>query len=132
MGLPILKEVRRHIRRPLMGDLTGRLLVNSTGRLVPCLAVDVSDDGLRIMVSEELAPGVDMILALEGCNLPLVVVWCKPDARSRKSHECGLRSTGNTNLERFFVSIGWLEENRTTEAWIHTLDFVNITEEGEE
>ncbi len=132
MGLSLAKESRRCLRRPLMGDLTGRLFVAESGRPIPCLAVDVSVGGLRVLAREELTPGAAMLLAIEGCTLPLVVVWCQPDAKSRKSYACGLASSSDTDLEKFFISIGWLADNRATDAWIRGLELVNVNEDSEE
>lgn len=134
MGLPLPKESRRHLRRPLMGDLTGRLFVAESGRSVPCLAVDVSAGGLRVLAREELPPGAALLLAIESCTLPLIVVWCQPDAKSRGSYACGLASSSNADLEKFFASIGWLDDYGPTEEWVRNLELVNkgLTEDGEE
>jgi hypothetical protein len=122
MGPLPSNESRRHVRRPLVRDLTGRLLVGSGGRPVSCFAADVSSGGLRILAHEELPPGAVMVLAVEGFSVPMVVVWCQPDAESIGSFCCGLMSTGDTDLEMFFVSIGWLGDDQITEEWIRGLE----------
>ena len=132
MGFPLPKESRRYLRRPLMGDLTGRLFVAESGRPISCLAVDVSVGGLRVLAREELTPGAAMLLAIEGCTLPLAVVWCQPDAKSRKSYACGLASPSATDLEKFFITFGWLPDNCVTDAWIRGLEIVNINDDSEE
>lgn len=133
MGLPVRipEEARNHVRRPLMGDLTGRLLIGWSGRPVPCLAVDVSVGGLRILAREELIPGTAMFLAFQEKNYPLVVVWSKPDGKGRGSHACGLMSASDANLEHLFVSIGWLdrEDERATSTWANALEFIKVDEE---
>ena len=90
MGLPLANESRRYLRRPLMGDLTGRLFLAESGRPIPCLAVDVSVGGLRVLANEELTPGAPMLLAIESYTLSLTVVWCQADAKSHKAYACGL------------------------------------------
>lgn len=132
MGLPLPKESRRYLRRPLMGDLTGRLFLAESGRPIPCLALDVSVGGLRVLAHEELIPGAPMLLAIESCTLPLAVVWCQPDAKSRKSYACGLASSDDTDLEKFFISIRWLADYGVTDAWIRGLELVNINGDSEE
>ena len=129
MGLPVLKEKRGNPRRPLMGDLTGRLLVGWSGRSLPCLAVDVSPGGLRVLLREQLPTGTSMFLSFDGSNVPLTIVWCQRDADSRESFAFGLLSVRGIDLERFFVSIGWLDDHASTEAWLRSLDFVNIADE---
>ncbi len=134
MGLRSLNEERRHARRPLMGDLTGSLLVASGRRPVPCLAVDLSNAGLRILAREELSPGVSMFLSIEGYNLPLVVVWCQPDTQSEGSYACGLASASDADLESFFRLVGWLDEGDIidglkTENWVRSLELVSAAAE---
>jgi hypothetical protein len=121
--------VRRHVRRQLMADLTGCLFISSSGRPVSCLAADVSSGGLRILAREELSPGVTMAIKSEGLTISLVVVWCQPSPQSGGSFSCGLMSTGATDLEMFFVSLGWLGDNRITEEWISGLELGDEAEE---
>jgi hypothetical protein len=124
MGIPLRKEVRKQLRRPLLGDLAGRLLL-ANDRPVLGLAIDVSMAGLRILAREELSPGTQLSLAFEGRAVILVVVWCQEDGTRRGTYACGLLTLDPTiDLERHFVAIGWLEPTPDTEAWLDTLELV--------
>lgn len=129
MGLPQLKDNRRHLRRPLMGDLSGRLLVAAGERAIPCLAVDVSVQGLRVLSREELVPGTAMLLAFEHHCLPLVVVWCQREGKRQGSYACGLMASAPAcNLEQFFTDIGWLVDGSDTRMWLGDIEFVDRSE----
>ena len=104
------EEKRRQIRRPLTGDLTGALVATRSGSVVPCVAVDVSRGGLRIVLSLDLTPSTPLALRLDGREVPLAVVWCAKEPAKKGYFACGLKCLdASIDLERLFTRVGWLE-----------------------
>lgn len=128
--LPKFTEARRQMRRPLLGDLSGRLFVAEGNRPICCLAVDVSVSSLRILAHEELPAGSLMILEFETHRIPLVTVWCRKDEKRLGSFACGLTAANTTfDLINLFTTIGWLDSIDETRAWLNNVKFINRFED---
>ena len=128
--LPIFKDARRQMRRPLLGDLSGRLYAAEGCRPIPCLAVDASMSGLRVLAHEELSPGAQMYLEFESHNIPLVMIWCQKDGNRLGSFAYGLMTTRKTDdLIKLFTNLGWLDNIDGTRAWLNKVKFINRFEE---
>jgi hypothetical protein len=85
-------EKRQQIRHPLTGDLTGSIISAKTGSLIPCIAVDVSKNGLRIVLHLDLCVGTELKLKLEHLETTLHVVWCKKEETKKGYFACGLKA----------------------------------------
>ena len=104
------EEQRRQIRRPLTGDLTGALVAAASGSTIPCVAVDVSKGGLRIVLALDLAPGTELRLRIDAREVPLAVVWCGKEPTKKGYFSCGLKALDpEADLERLFTRVGWIE-----------------------
>ncbi len=109
MGLPLFKERRFNPRRGLTGLLPGKLIVSATGRALSCRPVDVSRDGMGIIVDEQLAPGTEVELHMAEGSLLLKVAWGQPDFGRRDLFRYGLVSLErHADLERLFADSGCL------------------------
>jgi hypothetical protein len=103
MSDPSDANQRRHFRHPLTGDLTGRIVAAASGSVIPCMAVDVSRGGMRIVLTLDLAPGYQLLLKMHGLAVPLVVVWCKKEPARKGYFGCGLKSLDEAvDLEALF------------------------------
>ena len=119
-------EKRYSVRRPLLGDLSGRLIYEATSRQIPCLAVDVSKGGLRILAREQLVPKTTLTLNFENQQVALVVVWCKPECNTTMSFACGLSAIdASCDLIKFFTIVGWLHDSFETKEWLRLVEFVD-------
>jgi hypothetical protein len=95
---------RRHLRHPLTGDLTGRIVGKASGSVIPCMAVDVSKGGMRIVLTLDLPPGYELQLSMSGRIIPLVVVWCRKDPERKGRMACGLKCLDDSaDLELLFL-----------------------------
>lgn len=97
---------RKHVRHPLTGDLGGSL-VSAGGSAVPCVAVDVSASGMRVVSGIDLENGARMTLNIGTRKIQLEVVWCVKDKERKGRFSSGLRRLVETdNLELAFVELG--------------------------
>lgn len=102
-------DKRRHLRHPLTGELSGSLVSKQSGSVIPCVAVDVSINGLRVILTLDLEPGSDLILRLNGKEVPLTVVWSMKEATRKGYFSCGLMSKSpHDNLEILFMESGMI------------------------
>ena len=106
---PNPENKRRQIRHPLTGDLTGSVISARTGSLVPCVARDVSQSGLRIVIGLDLAEGTELILRLHGTEARLAVVWCRKEDSKKGYFSCGLLCNDpHIDLYELFTQDGWV------------------------
>ena len=104
-------EQRKHLRHPLTGDLTGSMISAATGSKIPCIAVDVSASGMKIVLTLDLDLGTKLFLRLMNQReVPLEVVWCRKEPSRKGYFACGLRRVDEkTDLERVFTEAGWFD-----------------------
>ncbi len=111
MALPLFKERRFNPRKKLTGLLPGRLLRKETGEPLICKPVDVSDQGIGILIAEQLAIGYPLSLHFEGRSIDLEVAWGRPDFGKQDLFRFGLvlsDSHSEENLEAIFLQSGCL------------------------
>lgn len=110
MGLALFKEKRLSIRRKLTGLMPGRLIFDATKIDVDGKPVDVSANGMGIVISKEIDPGTAMTLVLKGGHeVPLTVAWGQPDFGKQDMFRYGLVTVNPAdNLEDIFVEAGCL------------------------
>jgi hypothetical protein len=103
-------EKRMAVRHPLTGDLTGSMVSAKSGSTVPCIAVDVSQTGMRIVLALDLNVGAHLILKMNDLVIPLEVVWCRKEASRKGYFACGLKRRNEAqDLEKVFTDIGWMD-----------------------
>lgn len=105
MGAPDHSDKRRQLRHPLDSDLTGQMISVASGSAIPCVAVDVSVSGLKIVLTLDLMPGTELQLKLNGRIVPLIVMWCTKETTKRGYFACGLAARSpEDNLETILLS----------------------------
>lgn len=109
MGLARFKERRLADRRRLTGLLPGRLLLAATKNDINCRPVDISPNGLGIVVAKELDPGTEIDLVMRDGTVRLQVAWGQPDFGKQDMYRYGLVTLEpELNLEELFVAAGCL------------------------
>ncbi len=105
-------DQRFKVRHPLLGDLSGKILL-STGKACRCLALDVSESGLKLMSFEPLSVGADLILRVDSNDTALKVVWVSERQGGVDHYVCGVtvasKSKEDQGLESLFVKKNWLD-----------------------
>lgn len=102
-------DQRVTLRHPLLGDLSGKIIIAATGKISRCLALDVSETGLKLMSFESMAPGTDLILRVDDKDIPLRVIWVSERQGDVEHFVCGVESLDrNQGLESLFVAKSWL------------------------
>jgi hypothetical protein len=112
MGLALFKERRLADRRKLTGLLPGRMVFSATNGDVVCRPVDVSSNGMGIVVTnqkKEIEPGTELLLLLKDRPVRLQVAWGQPDFGKQDLFRYGLVTLDpQDNLEDLFVRTGCL------------------------
>ena len=109
MGLALFKERRMSNRRRLTGLMPGRLIL-AAGR-VDLLGkpVDVSANGMGIVIAKEIAPGTEILLIMPDRQVALTIAWGQPDFGKQDMFRYGLVTLDQgDNLEEIFVASGCL------------------------
>lgn len=95
---------RSHVRHPLTGELTGRVVSKQSGSIIPCIAVNVSVTGLQVIMSIDPEPGASLELQIADRVIPLTVIWCMKEATKRGYFSVGLSTENQSdNLEEMFI-----------------------------
>lgn len=103
------QDQRITVRHPLLGDLSGKVLIAASRTISRCLALDVSESGLKLMSFEPLQPGTDLILIVDEMEIPLRVVWVNERSGDVSHFICGVESMDKSlGLESLFASKQWL------------------------
>ena len=109
MGLALFKERRFADRRKLTGLLPGRLIIEETKAELTCRPIDVSANGMGIVVSRELEPGTQILLIMKERTIPLTTAWGSPDFGKQDMFRYGLITLNPAdNLEEAFLVTGCL------------------------
>ena len=88
-----------------------------SGSKIPCIAVDVSQTGMRIVLTLDLSVGTALLLKINDLVVPLQVIWCEREASRKGYFRCGLeRCNEAQDLERIFTEIGWVDEEEKAAA----------------
>ena len=109
MGLALFKERRFADRRKLTGLLPGRLMLEQSNTELTCRPIDVSANGMGIVVSRELEPGTQVLLIMKERTIPLTIAWGSPDFGKQDMFRYGLITLNPAdNLEEAFLASGCL------------------------
>ena len=104
-------DQRFKVRHPLLGDLSGNIVLAS-GKTCRCLALDVSDSGLKLMSFEPLTVGASLILRVDNHDTALKVVWVSERQGDVEHYVCGVTAANNSSqeqgLESLFNNKQWL------------------------
>lgn len=107
MGLALFKERRITIRRRLTGLLPGRLVMADTYKDIACRPVDVSRNGMGIVLSEEIEPGTEVKLLLKDQPVAMHVAWVQRDFGKQDMFRYGLVLLDPSHdLEAEFIKAG--------------------------
>lgn len=112
MGLALFKERRLADRRRLTGLLPGKMVFESGRQEIICRPVDVSANGMGIVVQnlrKEIEPGTVLLLMTKDGALRLSVAWGQPDFGKQDLFRYGLVTMDPAdNLEQMFIDTGCL------------------------
>jgi hypothetical protein len=109
MGLALFKERRLSQRRKLTGLLPGRLLVDGSGLQITGRPVDISSQGMGLVVAKEIEPGTVLVLHTKDRPVRLQVAWGQPDFGKQDMFRYGLVTLDQAdNLEEIFIEGGCL------------------------
>lgn len=110
MGLALFKEMRLSQRRRLTGLLPGRLVLGESREDVFCKPIDVSVNGIGIVLAKEIDPGTRMVLLLQDREVALQIAWGQPDFGKQDMFRYGLVTLNpDDNLEDIFLTAGCLK-----------------------
>ena len=88
-----------------------------SGSKIPCIAVDVSQTGMRIILTLDLNVGTALVLKMNDLVIPLEVAWCRKEPTRKGYFACGLRRCNEAqDLERIFTDVGWMDEDEKAAA----------------
>jgi hypothetical protein len=109
MGLALFKERRLTQRRRLTGLLPGRLINVGTGQDLAVKPVDVSRNGLGIIVSQELELETEVRLQIQDRHVSMKVAWGQPDFSKSDRFRYGLIAISpEDDIEEEFIQSGCL------------------------
>jgi hypothetical protein len=112
MGLPLFREKRFSKRLELTGLLPGRLIMKETNTNLSAKPVDVSENGLGIVINFQVRIGAQMTLQRGDEIFDLEVSWVQPDFGKNDLYRCGLIcKTPGANLIEVFRDSGCLKES---------------------
>lgn len=103
------KEQRFFVRyRAVKPGFPGRLL-DASGHEINARIVDVSRDGLGVLLTRSLPSGSLLAIEIGDRRVELSVVYCLPDLIHTGEFRAGLRRRGADNLESWFAQLGLIE-----------------------
>jgi hypothetical protein len=107
---PLVLEKRVSARNSrVTGSLPGKLIDYERHDAIRATAMDVSRNGLGIMVDRLLTPGQILTMVMSGKNLSFKVIHTYPHLTRVGHFICGLElQDGNENLESIFAANGCL------------------------
>ena len=109
MGLPLFKEKRFSPRKKLTGLMPGKLSVSDSDQPLSCRPVDVSRNGLGIIMDAQLKVSTELRLDAGDKSIILKVAWSQPDFGRRDLFRYGLVCLdSNEDLESLFTKKGCL------------------------
>jgi hypothetical protein len=106
----MFKERRIADRRQLTGLFPGKLLRAVDQREVMGKPVDVSRSGLGVLSAEQMDPGTELFLEIQGQRIALQIAWGQKDFGKRDLFRYGLVTVNpDDNLELLFLRTGCLK-----------------------
>ena len=107
MGLVAFKERRLNPRKQLSGLLPGRIRFKGGAADLSCRPVDVSRNGLGILVPEELKEGTLLVMIMGDQEIELKIAWGQPDFGKQDIFRYGLTTTDpDLALDQIFEKAG--------------------------
>ncbi len=105
------KERRSNERVILTGLMPGRMFLIASDKTISARPLDVSPNGLGILLSEKIADGTEIGLSVEKRQIvKLRVIWSKEDFGKRDLYRYGLECIDTKlNLEEIFLATGCLK-----------------------
>jgi hypothetical protein len=111
MALPLFKERRFSRREQLTGLMPGRLFLKDSKTDVFAKPVDVSENGIGIVVNIQMPIGTTLILQRDDAEYELEVSWSQPDFGKNDLTRYGLVCKRlNVNLLEVFREAGCIKE----------------------
>ncbi len=109
MGLALFKERRTMNRRQLTGLLPGRMINIETGKDMAVKPIDISPNGLGIIIDLELKPGQEIHLSIKEGHIAFKVAWGQPDFGKSDRFRYGLVTINpDDDVEKEFLNAGCL------------------------
>jgi len=109
MGAAAPKERRLGNRKKLTGLLPGRLQT-SDGRDVNCKPVDISPNGIGLVLNIEFDAGDHFNLVMKDKTIELEVAWVQPDFGKQDLFRYGLATIDqDIDLKKIFLEAGCLK-----------------------
>lgn len=103
------KERRLDDRKQLTGLLPGKLRIVASQKLLSCRPVDVSINGMGILVSEQLDPETELILETVNGSIQMKIAWGQPDFGKKDLYRYGLVALDpKDNIQALFEVTGCL------------------------
>jgi len=110
MGLPLFKEKRFGVREQLTGLMPGKLSVPKSNKQLTAKPVDVSPNGLGLILDAKLTVGSHLHLSIGNRIIELEVVWVQSDFSKRDLFRYGLTcKDSSVDLAQEFRSAGCLK-----------------------
>lgn len=104
------QERRITSRRSPTGLMPGKLMLGGTERELVCRPVDVSRNGLGVIMSEQMEPGTDLILKVRNHEIHLQVAWGQQDFAKQDQYRYGLVTVDpRSDMEQMFSDCGCLK-----------------------
>jgi hypothetical protein len=103
-----LKEQRLSERKRFTGRLPGKFKIEGVD--VNAKPIDITPHGLGVITESKIAVGAKATLVVDGCEMPLEVMWCEPDFAKNDQWRLGLICTDRSvNLEEAFRFAGCIK-----------------------
>jgi hypothetical protein len=90
MGLPLFKEKRFGVREQLTGLMPGKLSIPKSKKQLSAKPVDVSPNGLGLILDAQLTVGAKLNLTIGNRIIELEVVWVEADFSKRDLFRYGM------------------------------------------
>jgi len=107
----MFKERRIKDRKLLTGVLPGKLIVQLDGQTSEVIGkpVDVSRNGLGLIISQQLDPGTEVTLQMQDHNVAFQIAWGQRDFGKQDMFRYGLVTLNpEDNVESIFLRTGCL------------------------
>ena len=90
--------------------MPGKLKLSGTERELACRPVDVSRNGIGVIMSEQIEPGTDLVLVVRNREIHLQVAWGQQDFAKQDQFRYGLVTIDPVNdMEAVFLDCGCLK-----------------------
>ena len=103
-------ERRRHSRKRFSGLLPGPLyLETNRKKSLQCKPIDISKNGLGLLIAEEIPKDAILILVTKEQEIPFKIAWQRPDFGKEELIRYGLEIVDpELDIEEIFIKSGCL------------------------